>query len=186
MREMYKRFYLESPNATYYLRGRGYTGEDFERVATEVAGFDLHEFFERYVRGAETPPYDEALAAAGLRLTRAPASEPYTAGISIDFEDPDAVRIGSVRHGSAAEQAGLSQGDVLSSIGTERVTQDNWRTLLNRYKRGQRVPVTAKRDRRTIQTSITLGEPDRMEYRIEERPDATPQMRALRDAWLGK
>jgi predicted metalloprotease with PDZ domain len=186
MREMYKRFYLDSPNATYYLRGRGYTGEDFEKVATEVAGFDLHEFFERYVRNAETPPYDEALGAVGLRLTRAPASEPYNAGISVSYDDPSAARIGSVRHGSAAEQAGLSQGDVITTIGAERATQDNWRTLLNRYKRGQKVPVTVKRDRRTIQTSITLGEPDRMEYKIEERQDATPQMRTLRDAWLGK
>ncbi|HEY0324054.1 MAG TPA: PDZ domain-containing protein [Pyrinomonadaceae bacterium] len=184
MREMYKRFYLESKNATYYLRGRGYTVEDFERVATEVAGFDLHDFFERYVRRAETPPYDEALAAVGLRLVRTPASEPSTAGISIDFEQGEGVIIGSLRHGSPAEVAGLSQGDALLTIGGQKVTQDNWRTLLNRFKQGQRVPVTVRRDRRTIQASITLGAPDRFDYKIEEREDATPQMRAMRSAWL--
>lgn len=184
MREMYRRFYLESPNATYYLRGRGYTVEDFERVATEVAGFDLHDFFERYVHRAETPPYDEALSAVGLRLVRAPASEPFTAGISIDFEEGESVIIGSVRHNSPAEDAGLSQGDALISIGGEKVTRENWRTLLNRYKQGQRVPVTARRDRRTIQTFITQGQPDRINYRIEEQSNATPQMRALRTSWL--
>jgi predicted metalloprotease with PDZ domain len=184
MREMYRRFYLESPNATYYLRGRGYTGEDFERVATEVAGFDLHEFFERYVRRAETPPYAEVLAGVGLRLVRAPASEPFTGGISIDWSEGESVSIGSVQHGSPAEDAGLSQGDVLLSIGGEKVTRNGWRTVLNRYKQGQRVPVTARRDRRTIQTFITVGPPDRIDYRIEERPDATPQMRAMRNAWL--
>ena len=186
MREMYKRFYLESPNATYYLRGRGYAGEDFERVATEVAGFDLHEFFERYVRNAQTPPYEEALSGVGLRLVREEASEPFTAGISMDWEDQSALRIGSVRHGSPAELAGLSQGDVITAIGGERVTPDNWQAVLNRHKRGERVPVTARRDRRTIQTFITLGAPERFEFRIEERQDATPQMRALREAWLGK
>jgi predicted metalloprotease with PDZ domain len=184
MREMYKRFYMESPNATYYLKGRGYTGEDFERVASAVAGFDLHEFFERYVRRADTPPYDEALAAVGLRLVRQPASEPFSAGISIESDEGEEVTIGSVRHNSPAEDAGLSQGDVLLSIGGEKVTRDNWHTLLNRYKQGQRVAVTARRDRRTIQPFITLGAPDRIEYRIEERADATPQMRALRTAWL--
>jgi predicted metalloprotease with PDZ domain len=73
MRLMYRRFYMESPAATYYLRGRGYTGDDFERAASEVTGKDLHDFFQRYVRGVENPPYDEALAAVGLRLARATA-----------------------------------------------------------------------------------------------------------------
>ncbi len=70
MRRMYQKFYVESPNDTYYLRGRGYTNEDFERVASEVAGTDLQDFFKRYVRGVETPPYDEALGVVGLRLVR--------------------------------------------------------------------------------------------------------------------
>lgn len=73
MRLMYRRFYLESPAATYYLRGRGYTGEDFERAASEVAGRDLRDFFRRYVRGVEMPPYAEALATVGLRLVHVPA-----------------------------------------------------------------------------------------------------------------
>ncbi|HEX8772444.1 MAG TPA: hypothetical protein VF735_02490 [Pyrinomonadaceae bacterium] len=71
MRLMYRRFYLESPAATYYLRGRGYTNEDFERAASEVAGKDLRDLFQRYVRGVETPPYDQALATVGLHLVRA-------------------------------------------------------------------------------------------------------------------
>lgn len=184
MREAYRRFYLESANATYYLKGRGYTGEDFERVATEVAGFDLHDFFERYVRHAEAPPYDEALRAVGLRLVREPASEAFTAGISAGFDEAESVMIQSVRHNSPAEDAGLSQGDALLTIGGEKVTHTNWRTLLGRFKQGQRIPVTVKRDRRTIQAFITQGAPDRINYRIEESKDATAQMRALRTAWL--
>jgi predicted metalloprotease with PDZ domain len=46
------------------------------------------------------------------------------------------------------------------------------------------VPITVKRDRRTIQTTLLLGAPERMEYRLEERKDATPQQKALRAAWL--
>jgi len=74
MRLMYRRFYLESPAATYYLRGRGYTNEDFERAASEIAGKDLRDFFQRYVRGVETPPYNQALATVGLHLVRTTAS----------------------------------------------------------------------------------------------------------------
>lgn len=184
MREMYKRFYLESENSTYYLRGRGYTGEDFERVAAEVAGFDLKEFFDRYVRRAETPPYDEALGFVGLRLAREHMSEPYTAGISVEGGEGGAVTVRSVRHNSPAENAGLSQGDVLLTIGGEKVTGENWLAVLNRYKQGQRIPVTARRDRRTIKATMTLAAPDRVEYKIAESPNVTSQMRALRTAWL--
>jgi predicted metalloprotease with PDZ domain len=88
MRLMYKRFYVESPAATYYLRGRGYTSEDFERTASEVAGRDLRDFFRRYVRGVEIPPYDEALETVGLRLVRAPPrKEPNRAQDSLGSQD---------------------------------------------------------------------------------------------------
>lgn len=73
MRRLYEEFYLKSPKMTYYLRGRGYTGADFQRVATEVAGADLSDFFARYVRGTEPLPYNEAFAQVGLRLIETPA-----------------------------------------------------------------------------------------------------------------
>ena len=78
MRRMYEEFYLRSPQATYYLRGRGYTGADFERVVSQVAGADMSEFFARHVRGTETLPYDEAFAHVGLRLVRSPAAPVQT------------------------------------------------------------------------------------------------------------
>jgi len=72
MRRAYREFYAESPQATYYLRGRGYTLAEFERVAADAAGFDLTDFFARYAHGTEPLPYDDALAQVGLRLTKSP------------------------------------------------------------------------------------------------------------------
>ena len=72
MRRAYTKFYLESPNDSYYLKGRAYTVEEFERLASEVTGLDLSDFFRRHVHGTETLPYEEALAHVGLRLTRTP------------------------------------------------------------------------------------------------------------------
>jgi predicted metalloprotease with PDZ domain len=84
MRRAYEEFYLKSASDSYYLKGRGYTVEEFERVASEAAGFDLSDFFRRHVYGVEPPPYDEALAYMGLRMTRTPAEErrPQAAGIT--------------------------------------------------------------------------------------------------------
>ncbi|MFN2455271.1 MAG: M61 family metallopeptidase [Pyrinomonadaceae bacterium] len=185
MRRMYEEFYLKSPNASYYLRGRGYTNEDFARVASEVAGINLEDFFARYANGVETPPYNEALAHVGLQLLRAPSErEPYTAGITLERDETPQPKIASIRNGSSAEDAGLNRGDVILSIGNERVTPATWTNALNRFKQGARVPFTVQRDRRTIQTFVTLGAPDVYTYRIEEKKDATPQSLALRAAWL--
>lgn len=77
MRRMYDEFYVKSPKATYYLQGRGYTAEDFARVASAVAGSNLDDFFARYVRGTEVPPYDDALGQIGMRLVRQPDGSRY-------------------------------------------------------------------------------------------------------------
>ena len=79
MRRMYEEFYLKSPNATYYLRGRGYRPEDFERIVSEVGQADMGDFFKRYVRGVESPPYEEAFAQVGLRFVREPR-QPWALG----------------------------------------------------------------------------------------------------------
>ena len=65
-----KRRTWEAPNASYYLQGRGYTEADVERAASEVAGEDMHPWFDRHVGGTADLEYDALLARAGLRLVR--------------------------------------------------------------------------------------------------------------------
>lgn len=184
MRRAYDEFYAKSPNSSYYLKGRGYSIEDFTRIVSEVAGRDMTEWFARYVRGVDPLPYTEALAAAGLRLVKSPAYQPHTAGIVIDRDDRQSLRLGALRTDSPAERGGLQEGDVLVSIGGTNVSRENWLSVLNRYKQGDRVPVTVRRFRRTMDLNFVLGEPDSFDYRIEEAANASSQMRALRAAWL--
>lgn len=184
MRRMYDEFYLRSPNASYYLRGRGYTSEDFERVASEVAGYDLSSFFRMYVRGTGMLPYEEAFASVGLSLVREQARQPFHAGIGIDWENKESFTIGVVRPKSPAEEAGLEEGDEIVSLGKKKIARENFLVSLGRFKQGDRVPITVKRDRRTIQATLVLGPPERFECRIEEKKDATPQQKAMRAAWL--
>jgi predicted metalloprotease with PDZ domain len=185
LRRLYDELYLKSPRASYYLRGRGYTPAEFERAVSQVAGADFHQFFERYVRGTEVPPYDEALAAVGLRLVRQPSSQAYTAGLTLDRENPSNLRIVNVRNNSPAENAGLDRGDTLISIGKTNVTSANWEATLNSYKEGASVPVVVRRNGRTQNAMIKLGPPERYDYRIEEKRDASPPERAIRRVWLG-
>ncbi|HXM34758.1 MAG TPA: PDZ domain-containing protein [Pyrinomonadaceae bacterium] len=183
MRRMYEEFYLKSSNNSYYLRGRGYTPEDLAHVASEVAGFDLHDFFRRHALGTEVLPYDEAFGYLGLRVVHPASPQAHNAGLVLD-DSAQFVRVQAVRNNSPAEDAGLQAEDTIVSIGGNAATRDSWLTTLNRYKPGDRVPLTVKRDRQTIQTNLVLGAPERFEYRIEEKKDATAEEKQLRAAWL--
>jgi len=184
MRDMYEEFYLKSMSNSYYLRGRGYKTEDLERIASLRAGFDFGDFFKRYVRDVEVLPYDEAFAFAGLRLVKTPAKEPFEAGLSLQFEESGEAIIDNVRNNSPAEDAGLQADDRLISLDGKEVTRNSWLKRLARFKTGDSIPVTVKRDRRTIKTNIVLGQPERFDYRIEEKADVTVEQRSLRAAWL--
>lgn len=184
MRDMYEEFYLKSPNMTYYLRGRGYTTEDLEQIASRRAGFDLSDFFKRHIRDVEVLPYDEAFAYVGLRLIKTQSEEPFDAGLSLESESPREVMIENVRNNSPAEDAGLQMNDEIVSLAGKTVTKDTWRRALARFKPGDSVPITVKRDRRTIKTNIVLGQPERFDYRIEEKVDATAEQKQLRATWL--
>jgi len=184
MRRAYDEFYLKSPNASYYLKGRGYSIEDFARVVSEVAGRDMTDWFAKYVRGVEPLPYDEALAAAGLRLVRVPSSQPYTAGIEIDRDERQSFRLGTLRTDSPAERGGLQQGDLLLTIGGSSVSRDNWVSVLNRYQQGDRIPMTVRRFRQTVELNILLGPPELYDYRIEEVPNASAEAKAIRSKWV--
>jgi predicted metalloprotease with PDZ domain len=181
MRAMYDEFYLKSPNSSYYLRGRGYQTEDLERVASRRSGIDFSDFFKRYVRDVEVLPYDEAFAYVGLRLVKTTSKEPFNAGMSIQFEREAIIE--NVRNNSPAEDAGLQAGDQVLSLGGKDASPD-WLKTLARYKTGDSVPITVKRDRQTIKTNVVLGQPERFDYTIQEKPEATAEQKALRAAWL--
>ena len=67
-----------------------------------------------------------------------------------------------------------------------RVARDNWLSVLNRYKQGDRVPVSVRRFQRPMELTIELGDPEFYDYRIEEIPNASAQAKMLRALWLDK
>ena len=183
MRRMYEDFYLKSSNASYYLRGRGFRNEDFEKRVSDVAGTDMSEFFRRYVRAVETPPYEEAFAQVGLRFIREPRG-PVTVGIAPDETEKTNFKIGTVRPNSPAAAAGLEEGDVITSFGGAKLTPANLVRTVSRYKPGDRVPVVLQRGGKVVRLTIALGGALLFNYRIEENPNASAEAKALRAAWL--
>jgi predicted metalloprotease with PDZ domain len=73
-----KQLSWDTPNASYYLQGRGYTEADVERAASDVMGENMHPWFERHVGGVEDPDWVSLFAGAGLRLQIGGPSREYT------------------------------------------------------------------------------------------------------------
>jgi predicted metalloprotease with PDZ domain len=183
MRHMYREFYLDSPRATYYLRGRGYASEDFSRVASEVAGEDMSDFFKRYVSGVETPPYESAFAQVGLKFIREPRGA-VTVGITADEEEKTTFKVAEVRPNSPAAAAGLEDGDVITLFGGTRLTPSNLMKTVSRYKPGDHVTLVVRRNGKDTQKTVTMGPPQLFNFRIEMDPNASAEAKALRAAWL--
>jgi predicted metalloprotease with PDZ domain len=183
LRRLYEEFYVKSPKAGYYLRGRGFTGGEFERAAAEVGGAGLKDLFERHVRGVETPPYDEALGAVGLRLAREVEARPAV-GLSGGSGERGGVKVTNVRSNSPAEGAGFKRDDLITHVGDTKVTERNFADAAGRFKQGEPMLVTVNRDGQTLKKVITPAPPDTFAYRLEESPAATPEQRRLREAWM--
>jgi predicted metalloprotease with PDZ domain len=52
----------------YYKQRRGYTNEEIEKLASDVAGRSFKDFFKRYVNGTEELDYNASFKHAGLQL----------------------------------------------------------------------------------------------------------------------
>jgi predicted metalloprotease with PDZ domain len=117
-----------------------------------------------------------------LRLVSEPR-QPISIGISADEADTTNFKIARVRPNSPAAEAGWDAGDKVLSIGGIRITPTNFLKIIGRYKPGDRVNATLQRGARTMQTTIVMGEPTQMNYRIEEIADAPSEAKALRVAW---
>ncbi|MDT7687305.1 MAG: hypothetical protein QOE46_64 [Acidobacteriota bacterium] len=189
MRRAYEEFYLKSANDSYYLKGRGYTIEEFERVASETAGFDLSDFFRRHVYGVEPPPYDEALAYVGLRMTRTPERRQHDAGLTTaptisSGGPPPHPLVAAVQKASPAEVAGIKPDDEIVSIGGREVNAANWLEVLN-ASTSARLAVVVRRAGQAITFDLAApAEAVRTTYRIEKDDKAPAEARALREAWL--
>jgi predicted metalloprotease with PDZ domain len=180
MRRMYDETYVKSANSSYYLKGRGYTEEDFVRILSSVAGTDMQSFYDRHIQGVEPLPYAAALAMVGLELRKS-AVESTSTGIVLST---NSMRLGNLRTDSPAARSGLQQGDTLLAIAGANVNRATWEETLSRYKAGDRVKMQVQRFGRTVDVELEVGPPERFEYELSDLRNVSSDARRLRNGWL--
>jgi predicted metalloprotease with PDZ domain len=184
LRLMYQKFY-ESPPATYYLRGRGYTEKDILAAVNEVSGSDFTTFFERYVAGTAPLPYDEILSKAGLalRVGTSPGMPP-SLGVLIE-PVASGLKITDVLPGGPADQAGLSRDDVLIAVDDQSLATEGLTDRLSIYPAGANVPFQVERHQHRQVIFVKLGSPIPDVYSLDDLPGAAPEQIKIRQGWLG-
>lgn len=202
---------------TYAQKGVGYPEGGFEaavRDATGLPAAEVRAFFDRHVRGVETPPFERLATAAGLLLSEKPVKddderetengpeknsgaprpdEPGKPAVKTkaDFgwktkkEDARLV-VAEVFAGRAAYEAGISAGDELVALDGVKADEEQLKRIERDAPPGTTVRVSLFRRARLLELAVPLGGRRDFTYRLAEDPKAPASARSLYAAWLGR
>jgi predicted metalloprotease with PDZ domain len=175
--------------AEYFKKNRNYGPTDFQKACELMAGGNLEEFFNRFVRGKEELDYNGALAAAGLRLEITPAGSTGRANDRIFFgadltQEGDRLMVERVYTGSPAYEQGLNFGDQIVAIDNMRVTMDFFNARLAEKKPGDLMNLTIFRFDDLSTLLIKLGPGREGTFRISPLTTQTEVQKKIYRDWL--
>ena len=173
-----------------YSGERGFRPGEFEAVASEVAGADLGDWFDRAVRSTDELDYEPALDWYGLEF----AADAHPAGdaaapawLGLDTRvDRGRLLVSGVRRGTPGYEAGFNVGDEILAIDDYRVQPGAWRQRLDLYAAGDEVAVLVSRRERLTRLDVRFGERPSERWRLQPVESPSPAQAARLDAWLGR
>lgn len=174
MRTLYKRFPLS---------GRGYTVDDFESVAEQLAGGSLKKFFDDYVHGTVPIDWERSLSYAGLQLQARDSERLPWLGIQT-AERENRTRVTGVLAGSPAYDAGVDVGDEVVALNGLRVRTSDLQDRLSDYKLGDKIRLTVFRRDRLREFEIVLRLQDVPLYSVFNVEQPTPLQKSIFESWL--
>jgi predicted metalloprotease with PDZ domain len=178
-------------------KGKGYPEGAVEDAVARVLGSAARarRFFDRYVRGTESPDLGRLFPAAGFELRLVPEAEE-----GVTEESPVKTRgdfgwktktengrllVAEVRAGGAAMRAGMSAADEIVAIDGVRASEDFLRRITNEHGPGDRVGVTVFRRDRLRELGLVLGSRKAGVWKVRPLPDAPSAAKRLARRWLG-
>ena len=174
MRRLYKRFPLGSG---------GYTIEDVQHVAEELAGSGMRDFFEAFVHGTRPLEWEKSLGYAGLNVTTPDSVARAWSGIETSDEG-DRTWIRLVIAGSPAYDAGLSSDDELLALDGFRVRSSQFFSRINDMRPGDSVRVTIVRNERIRDFVFRLKAQPVPRYTVVRMENPSPLQKSIYESWL--
>jgi len=182
---------------TRYSGERGFTAEEFERTAAEVAGVDLSDFFRRALRTTDELDYARACDWFGLRFAKDRPAKKAEAdkekekaakawlGLTTKTEDGRLI-VAHVRRETPGFEAGFNVGDEILGVGEDRIPPAQWAKRLEAFRPGDKLSVLIARRDRFQRLDVVLGQEPARDWTMELTPEATDAQKAHRKAWMGE
>ncbi len=180
-----------------------------ERVAEEVCGEGLGDFFDRYLRSTGELEYERYLAAAGLQMTTAPeetstfagnispaaTAEPVPAPIAATpegrvelgvrlKEEGGRTLVTHVLAGTPAYRSGVNAGDEILALDGLRVNTAQLTARLAERQPGDRILLTLLRRAELMSREVDLAPPSALRPRITRVAQPTELQEAIYRDWL--
>ena len=176
MRLLYSRYALPKP---------GFKPEDAIHAASEVAGKDVSDVFRRYISGMEPIPYEQYFALAGIEVTKKVDPDKAWVGIEVKKSDDGHAQIRNVIPGSPAENAGLSNDDVIYAIDSRALEADGVNAQLSSRKPGDTLRITVLRLGEFKEFLVTPTTNPNPTYSLKPMENQTEKQKAIYNSWLG-
>ena len=179
----------------------GYPEGTYESHVGSVSGVDVSEFFRRYVRGVETPPFEELFAHAGLSMReKAEKDEDDANGGEKDAGPPRKLAdfgwktkkedgrlvVAEVYRGRAAYESGVGAGEELVAVDGRKADEDLLKRLERDVPPGTVVRLQLFRRGLLREVAVPLGERRAFTYEVVPDPQASAPRRGLFESWLGQ
>jgi len=172
-----------------YAGAKGYTEAEFKAVVHEVAGRDFGPWWTSVLQTTDEVNYDEALDWLGLRFRPVDplVSGPGKAWLGATTKnDGGRLVVTQVRRGTPALQAGVNVDDEILAIDDFRIRAEALDRRLEQYAPGRAVTLLVARRDELLRLPVTLGREPADTWRVEPKPDATPEQQAHRKTWIGE
>ncbi|MCG8369502.1 MAG: PDZ domain-containing protein, partial [Proteobacteria bacterium] len=178
--------------------GTGMPEDGFERLANDVSGLDLEDFFDATLRGTGELPLEALLKTHGVdyRLRRSAGGKDAGGKAKADGEQPS-VWLGAdlegrdgkavfeaVHNGGPAERAGIAPGDELVALDGLRITPARAEARARRYQPGDKSDVTVFRSDELMTMRLKWAEAPADTCYLEIDDDADTIRVARRGDWL--
>lgn len=167
--------------------GDGVPEHGVERLAAELTGLDLHDFFEHALRSTEDLDLGGLLAHVGVELRwQAPAAAAgYVPQLGAGLDTgAELARVTQVLDGTPARAGGLAPGDRIVAVDGVRPPGGALADWLARLPADEAVTVHVLRDDRLLVRELTLRPAPADEARLVRAAGADAATERRRRAWL--
>jgi len=164
----------------YKKQGRGFTDEEFQKTVESVAGKPMGDFFQKYIFGTGTIPYNTFFETVGLQLKdkNIDKIEPF---LGTEFKG-GGLKITSVMRDSPAYNDGLNVGDEILEIDGSK--PDDIVKIISSKKIGDIIKVKVRRDGLEKMYNVTLQRNPLKNLVLEPLKNQTKAQMEMYKKWL--